>query len=432
MFEIKIEWEEAPGVAEPLLARTWARLEFRLDGRPMTRYFSERTNAIRDGVYGSVFPLAEWITSHWWALLNEGPRSSSVTARTERIQVDGTRQWLRRHNLLTCREGMAYPDLAIFRKDAEMMLQWFPDPDTTTTHGRFLGRGLEVVSRAQVEETFASVVVTVLERLEGFEHESAEELVELWSAISDSRRHEIRLCERLGMLGQDPYDEGLDDVLEHIVEGLTFPNELTMDLLSASSPGTLKGDVGDTRSLLDSLSSSGTHASRPITLAAEGLAGYLPFKVGYARASVVRNHLGVSDDEPLSNLPDLLGRIVGETRLEWVDQARHDIEAAVQVNGVAALAASNRSPRAKRFLLGRALHHWLYVTTDDSQRLLTTSHDWVQAASRAFAAELLAPANALATRLANGPDWERREELAEEFDVSPMVINHQVDNNRLG
>ena len=36
MIEFRVEWQEAPGVRDPLLARSWARLEIRgLDDREL-------------------------------------------------------------------------------------------------------------------------------------------------------------------------------------------------------------------------------------------------------------------------------------------------------------------------------------------------------------------------------------------------------------
>ena len=96
------------------------------------------------------------------------------------------------------------------------------------------------------------------------------------------------------------------------------------------------------------------------------------------------------------------------------------------------VSAAERPKSDERFLLGRALHHWLYVTTEAApQRLLTKGHDWLQASSRAFSAELLAPARALSKRLAGRADWERQDELADEFEVNRMVIAHQIDNHGL-
>jgi hypothetical protein len=441
MFEIHVEWQEAPGVRDPLLAQTWARLEFRLDGRPMTRYWSDRASSLRDGVYGSVFPLAEWIANNWWSLLYEGLRHhpAEVSARTERPRATEARQWLRRHNLFTCREGMAYPDLTIFRKEDEVVLGWFPDPPVTTTQGRFMDGGMAAIDRAALEAAFESLVERVLERAGEVGGESFEALAELWEAISASRRDhdEATICQRLAMLGQDPYAEDLCEELEAVVlDRLPFSNELVQDLLSASTPGGLQSDVTSTEQLLEGLPPVSEPSASRIEAALQfdprERASSIPYRDGYARAAEVRKHLKLPD-EPLNDLDEVIARLLGRFEQASPVRGKSGIEAAVQVNGVAAISSVERPLKSDhRFLLARALHHWLFVTKSIApQRLLTKGHDWLQASSRAFAAELLAPASALSRRMAGGADWERHEELADEFEVSPMVIAHQITNNRL-
>jgi hypothetical protein len=39
-FEIQAEWEEAPGVASPVLAATWARISIRADNKAVTQFLS--------------------------------------------------------------------------------------------------------------------------------------------------------------------------------------------------------------------------------------------------------------------------------------------------------------------------------------------------------------------------------------------------------
>jgi Zn-dependent peptidase ImmA (M78 family) len=75
----------------------------------------------------------------------------------------------------------------------------------------------------------------------------------------------------------------------------------------------------------------------------------------------------------------------------------------------------------------------VYAPTGPSNlRLVTRANDWQQAASRAFAAELLAPAEALAARLQDPVDWETAAaDLAREFQVSEWVIHHQAENHGL-
>ena len=85
----------------------------------------------------------------------------------------------------------------------------------------------------------------------------------------------------------------------------------------------------------------------------------------------------------------------------------------------------------ERFRLARALflHHFAAA---QGRRLVTAAHTWDQRASRAFAAELLAPAAALARHVGTRISLRDIDELAEEYQVSPLVIEHQIENHRLG
>ncbi|MBN1609413.1 MAG: ImmA/IrrE family metallo-endopeptidase [Polyangiaceae bacterium] len=156
-----------------------------------------------------------------------------------------------------------------------------------------------------------------------------------------------------------------------------------------------------------------------------------PYRAGYRRAEVLRQQLGFEPDSPVADITDLAKRLLGD----WMPVVQSGVEGAVQRDGTCALVAGERSAPAQRFLLGRALHHWQFVTQGPSAvRLLTRANDWQQSASRAFAAELLAPAAALAARLEGRSAWDPQihEELAREFQVSPMVIAHQIENHGLG
>jgi Zn-dependent peptidase ImmA (M78 family) len=64
--------------------------------------------------------------------------------------------------------------------------------------------------------------------------------------------------------------------------------------------------------------------------------------------------------------------------------------------------------------------------------LVTNAHTWIQQASRAFAAELLAPINALRARVPREVEARNYvtlvDELASHFEVSSRVIEHQLEN----
>jgi Zn-dependent peptidase ImmA (M78 family) len=82
--------------------------------------------------------------------------------------------------------------------------------------------------------------------------------------------------------------------------------------------------------------------------------------------------------------------------------------------------------------MSRALWHCIW---DDSALFMVTSaHTYRQRIERAFAAELLAPAEGIAELLKSRPDSATQDEIetiARRFGVSSMVIDHQVRNRLL-
>jgi Zn-dependent peptidase ImmA (M78 family) len=69
------------------------------------------------------------------------------------------------------------------------------------------------------------------------------------------------------------------------------------------------------------------------------------------------------------------------------------------------------------------------ATSRESQRLVTDAYSWDQKASRAFAAEFLAPQQALISRLAKSTaDRLTVRKLSMEFLASTYVIERQLEN----
>lgn len=430
-LEFLVEWEEAPSVRSPALASTWARLEIRVHGRPITRFWSEPTNAIRTGVHGSLLPLARWIARNWWHLLVETIPHPSVLqgARQARGLV---RPWMQRHNILHAREGMAYPDLSIYREDDLIGLRWLPDPGDVTTPGKFLGEGAAHLRRAEIEAGLAGLVDSVLARTTDVADDDVATLRADWGAVQSASMGERSLCERLAALGLDPYAPEPDAEIEDLLAtDLGLSRAVLQDLLAVTTRDRIHTDLETARELIAHLPMDPEAHDE-----ATNDAPYdpRPYRAGYRRAEAVRRQFGLAPADPVDDLPALLQRHVGAVQSAWIPAGeRPDIEAAVERNGVCAIVAGERPARAQRFLMARALHHWQFVTRGACElRLLTRARDWQQSASRAFAAELLAPAKALAVRLRGESGWEFQNQLADEFQVDAKVIAHQLENHGLG
>jgi hypothetical protein len=161
---------------------------------------------------------------------------------------------------------------------------------------------------------------------------------------------------------------------------------------------------------------------------------------GYALATWLRSQVGLPADRPLGDLRDAAaaagampldihedqplpeGRILA--MVGWRSQ---------RVPAVATRLQAHLEPLNHRFLCARGLHMALRGTSD-GPRLVTDAKTWDQRASRAFGAELLAPRAGVeelvsAEERQHGSD-EATTRVAGHFKVSPMVIQHQLENAR--
>ncbi len=441
-FEILFEWLPAPGVVDPLLASTWARYEFRAGGEPITLALDPESRTVRPGVFGSLLPLAEWVAGNWWNILHEpAPRVPAGSIR--RICDYWDRGWLARHSPALSAEGQAYPDLRIFSSGEGNVVQWFPDPSPLPHRRvRFLGEGEVSLSTEALSNALGEFMATVLGRLRESLETGWEGLEEEWRTIGRSAEQEPSLCRHVARLGLDPYDiEGR--TLESVETAIrTLPEPLLDELTAAAGADELdtcrKWILAGTDLLARKRNRTAVLDIRrrlpPLRR------DRLPWETGYRRAREFRRTLQIPDDYP-PNLEEVM-----ETKLKLdpsrdvtirrLRSARLDAVAGATEGGSAGilLAGSGALP-ARRFRIARALYALIAGTESGASvfSLLTSSHTLFQAESRAFAAELLLPAQLLHRELAAEryvPE-ERVESLARKYRVSPLVVMHQIENHRI-
>jgi hypothetical protein len=436
-LRFEFEWLDAPGVAEPVLARTWARLEIRTeegDENCVTRVVDRIARSSRNSVYGSVFPLARWMVGNWWFLLFEPcPISEFHGGRRLFAGSRYERDWLARHNLLVAREGNALPDFTLFSDGSWITGLWLPDPARNhTVHVvRFVGDGTASLERDATEAAMREFVEGVVERVGDLapESEDVEEFLEDWSLLKETSTGDRVVCQRAATMGVDPYDPDSLDVLEFLQSSMSeFPTVLARDLLEATDRTRLQSDVAWVEG-----------AVRELGVAAESVhpesgtrAFSAAFQAGYDTARLFRANCNV----PNGPIEDL-GRTVS-ARCKWPVEHRDIRETASESAILAAVGRTDAHlPRVllgrggdqmtARFRLARAVY---FVETDSAiPRLVTKAYTWDQRASRAFAAELLVPAAALRERADRVLDEDRVHSIAVEFGVSSAVVRHQLANH---
>ena len=150
-----------------------------------------------------------------------------------------------------------------------------------------------------------------------------------------------------------------------------------------------------------------------------------PWARGYELARATRNYLGTGDVR-------FDFRDTGELAIphQETDPPSTRIRGLVGANSPACVTVK-RGASGTRFLTARALGDYLDRSTQGPGLLSSLETDR-QAQSRAFAAEFLAPATALAKRIGGtGADTEQVQDLCDEFGVSDWVIRHQLENHDL-
>lgn len=434
-IKFHIEWQDSPGVKDLVLARTWSRLVIEVDGHCVTEIDDRNSGSSRSGVYGSVFPLCQWIVENWWFLLNEVYRFPKVSGSFDILQRSDGQPWVQRHSLLAAREGGALPDLMIFRDSESIVARWVRgEEDTLNPSIRFTGSGEARLDPDDVEQEFRRVVNQIIDRLENVDEPAVRMLQKEWESLLVTLQNgEKKLCEWSARLGIDPHDpDELTDTAAEELASLVTPLEDSVrnDLLDAGEFLKLQNDIKwltDARNLAKDAGKSDSDPWKsdiPKTQSAHSL--------GYDYAVELRRHLRVED--AVGNMEDILRRI------GWANSPIHSLhttgnalEGVVERSNedalVAVVSASNES--SKRFKSARAVFLSYFGHQRNGPRLVTTAHTWDQKASRSFAAEFLAPAQGIRRRIETRVSDEEIEELAQFYKVSPLVIFHQIDNHNL-
>jgi hypothetical protein len=69
-IDLRIDWLDAPRVSSPDLAATWAACQLWIGDECVT-HVETIDGDDRRSVFGSLYPLAEWIADNWWSLTSD-------------------------------------------------------------------------------------------------------------------------------------------------------------------------------------------------------------------------------------------------------------------------------------------------------------------------------------------------------------------------
>jgi hypothetical protein len=391
-------------------------LTIRAGASSLTEGFDSWINGYRSGPLVSGYHAAEWFAWNWWRLRCE-PRASSPG-------------WWRAHKMVSIGEGYVWPNLIIFSDGLRTALISQPSSRPDAKPFRYVGANPFVLPTSSFEAAVDAYISQILGRLRdrGILETN---LDRVWrDVLSERSDPDVALRRKLeALLGADP-DDGDAGTIEQLVRDAEDPGKDSIGELAADHRR--GGAIMGADALRQSARSMGFDASRDIPRLAPG-AARLPradvpaWLAGTQAARALREQLALGS-VPVSNaaLADLAGvsagALAGDVRGPDLSFVLDEGE-----NGCRMVLRS-KWRTGRRFELARLLGDRLMNPAHERLFPATRSHTFRQKAQRSFAAELLAPFEAINARLDGDYSEENRQDVAEHFDVSELTIRTLLVN----
>ena len=424
---------DQPAATDPVERSTWCSLRIRVGERYASRIWDKTLQSERTSLYLPAFPVAAWVVQNWWSLLNElcsweiVPNSAVDAAQS---------RWLKRHCLRSADSSLMLPALYIFHDGQALRAEWQSDPEGSMPNmpGEFVDGDVAWLDSSATQNSLAQFIDQVLDRVAGVDDARVHEIREHWRAIQGADGEERAFCALAGRMGIDPYDrsEMTDELAQFLEQTASGPDDALLgDLTEVARPDS----IVEQWSWLSIVGTDLDLRSNPVELSFQlPTRGPSPPQFGYGLARLVRAAAGVGPESPLDSVESVARGVLGR-RLRIEDRNHvpgHGIRAIIGKSGTDGdiVAAGPQPPRedSRQFLNARSLYHAL-ATTNDSRRLVTDAFSWDQKASRAFAAELIAPRRARLARVSGSrADSTKVESLSREFNASTIVIERQIEN----
>lgn len=384
----------------------------------LTEGFDYWINGYRPGPLVSGYHLAEWIAWNWWRLRCEA-RSNEST-------------WWQAHKMTAIGEGYVWPNLTIFSDGFRTTLVPHPSSRPDARPFRYTSAVPCVVPSSQFEAAIDAFIPQVLGRLRvaGIMETN---LDRVWRDVlaerSDPDAAQRRRFEAL--LGAEPDGSDASTLEQLIRDSNTFGNDSMSEIAADHKPGgTVK--VAETLRALARDYGFATSSENPRFVARTvpvDRANLPAWRLGAQAAREFREQLvpGVKtvDDSMLAELagvpPDALTRKDRAPDISFLlDDGR----------GGRRTVLRSKWHTGRRFELARLIGDRLMSSAESKLFPATRSATYRQRAQRSFAAEFLAPFDAVDAELDGDYSEESRQDAAERFQVSEFAIRTLLVNHR--
>jgi hypothetical protein len=426
-LRFRYEWTPGDGAVARELAATWARVELWVGDDCITQVEDVETGSSRRSIFCPLYPVAEWIAFNWW-LLQANVRPSSISPAFSRAS-SAQSAWHKHHNLRAAGDGFIWPNCVILPEGEITRVIWHPDRRSTSSTIRYLIGGEAVLDHSHTQLVLAEVVESVLARLEERGIRDSP-LADEWSAVTTADAEERDFCLAAARLGLDPYS--LEPEFAARLQKLDgeLSDGILTDFLDSVNPHKLDAGISWVQRvsrLIEKIEQPPSPIVRDLRREAvmwPEAHERLPWARGYHHAKMARSYFGLDTTERFEHT-----NVISVRMRSSHDRSLQGLGGVSEFGAGALVLGRKIKRRDSSFAIARSLWHF---TFDPSDRfLLTTAHADRQRVERAFAAELLAPADGLREILNHEDGFVTTDDLsdaADHFDVAPYVVRHQVEN----
>ena len=419
--------ESAAGAPEE--QATSGMLVMEANGRRLTEGATD-TDELKAGPLVSGFHVAEWFALNWWRLFWE------TSPGERRIEWDFA------HCMATVGEGYVWPNITVSSDGYRSQVASTPTVDRTSGLYRYLGSArVEWVPSFMLEESVDRFIALVLDRLEISEiHDT--NLHSLWQDVKQARQSpDDRRFRRIeARLGHDPDQGDADQIATALREserlGWQAVDELAAEagsrgiqLPTAETLHGVSAEAGFSTQPNDAVQLRGTDGRRWQSKHAD-LGRRRAWRVGVEMARALRKQERLNG-EVLDNsrLTDLAA-----TQPATIEDRRGNSSFSFLLHdnrtGSARVVLRSKLRTGRRFDLARLIGDRIFLADPEPLAPATTASTYRQQLQRAFAVELLCPFAALEDMLEGDTSDDACTDAAAAFDVSPLAVRWQLENNQ--
>ena len=423
-FSLDLQWPANPGKGGNLLLdESVARFQMMVGDKSITAYQTEKGDK-NSYLHIPVYYLVEWLALNWWSFLYEPRKLDDENAESD---------FRSRHWLGTARNGFALPDVT-FSPAGDKIEIVARSAFLRFAQLNFIESVTASAATNNVRAEFSTFIERVLAQLreKGIKTSVAHDA---WDRVKETSVEEEAYCRLIGSLGLSPYisHPEIDDAIAKIADKIS--NSMLTDLCDATNIGNFNRAAELTEGISQALAQAKPVRLHDLLKAPKPFdAAPRAYEWGYRATDAARSALGIAHDDPKGStafferlqFDPSIGIEVGTegANISLVSGAVTREDDAMLLS----LAGANRAHR--KFAAARASFlAWSNSTT--ASRLVTTARTRDQQASRAFAAELLAPAKYLKKRLGKRTDVSpfTLDKLSEEMGIAPTVVHYQAKNH---